>query len=466
MDLADGRQESTRGRWVQQQMEEAMRSLLADLEVLPSPLLLEQMEREAVQRRSPPAPLVAHPDPAAKPTFSSRRKKRQRGATSCCSTGEEVGSMPADVRAAASNPAPSSATAPPRLAAALPMPSSLAPAQVSAATPDELEERLRNFACQIKTFRKISLLHHSPELNEKIMLLQSSPRQIPEALLLQSSLRQVPGALLLQNSPRQVPRPVQPQSASTSSTRPRGRQKRDASAQVIGGPGDTSAQVIGGPGDSPAQVIGGPGDASAPAQATEAPGDASAPAQATEAPGDASAPAHATEGLGDPSASAPGFEDEPPSEAVPEQFKERLVLILASETGDEGFEDELPPEPVPEGFEKELVLVLASEPRDEGFEEEAPPNPVSEGFKEQLVLVLPAKGSPGTVKSKPDSKPPEFHRVPGGSSTHHGRPPDLPSRKHFGSPSLFMYCPSLIPNLSCQPVHRKCHSGSDLRVKV
>ncbi|MEQ2223625.1 hypothetical protein ILYODFUR_038489 [Ilyodon furcidens] len=77
--------------------------------------------------------------------------------------------MPADVRAAASIRASSSATGPsPRRAAALPMPSSLAPAQVSAATPDELEERLRFFARKIKNFRRISLLHHSPELKAKV----------------------------------------------------------------------------------------------------------------------------------------------------------------------------------------------------------------------------------------------------------------------------------------------------------
>ncbi|KAK5606969.1 hypothetical protein CRENBAI_011949 [Crenichthys baileyi] len=97
MDLADGRQESTRDRWVQQQMEEAMRHLQADLEVLPSPLLLEQMEREAVQRRSPPAPLVARPDLAAKPASFSRRRKRRRGAPSCFSASEEESPMAAVV---------------------------------------------------------------------------------------------------------------------------------------------------------------------------------------------------------------------------------------------------------------------------------------------------------------------------------------------------------------------------------
>ncbi|MEQ2292650.1 hypothetical protein AMECASPLE_025124 [Ameca splendens] len=136
LDLVEGRQESARDRWVQQQMEEAMRHLPADLEVLPSPLPVEQMEREAVQRRSPPDPLVAHPDLAEKPTSSSHRKKRWRGAPSCFSAGEEestmaaavssgvVVSLPADVRAAASIPASSSVTAlSPRLAAAPPMPS-------------------------------------------------------------------------------------------------------------------------------------------------------------------------------------------------------------------------------------------------------------------------------------------------------------------------------------------------------
>ncbi|KAK5603660.1 hypothetical protein CRENBAI_002978 [Crenichthys baileyi] len=144
LDLADGRQESARDRWVQQQMKEAMRHLPANLEVLPSPLLLEQMEREAVQRSSPPAPLVAHPDLAGKPTSSSRHKKRRRRAPSCFSAGKEespmasavssgaVVSLPSDMRAAASFPASSSTTAlSPRLAVASPMPSSHSPAQDS-----------------------------------------------------------------------------------------------------------------------------------------------------------------------------------------------------------------------------------------------------------------------------------------------------------------------------------------------
>ncbi|KAK5617650.1 hypothetical protein CRENBAI_002269 [Crenichthys baileyi] len=171
LDLTDGKEESASDRWVQQQMEEALRHLPADLEVLPSPLLLEQMKREAVQHRSPPVSLGAHPDLAEKPTYSSRHKKRRHGAPSCFSAGEEecpmaaavtsgaLVSLPADVRAAASNPVSSSATAlSPRLAPAPPMPSSLAPVRCSVATPDELEERLRFFARQIKSFRRTSLL--------------------------------------------------------------------------------------------------------------------------------------------------------------------------------------------------------------------------------------------------------------------------------------------------------------------
>ncbi|MED6242226.1 hypothetical protein ATANTOWER_001833 [Ataeniobius toweri] len=146
-----------------------MRNLPTDLEVLPSPLLQEQMEREAVQRCSPPAPLAVHSDLAVKSSPSSRRKKRRRRAPSCGSAGKEVVSLPADMRAAASKPASSSATAmSARLAAPPPMPSSLAPVRCSGTTPDELEERLRFYARQIKSFRRTSLLYSSPELMEKI----------------------------------------------------------------------------------------------------------------------------------------------------------------------------------------------------------------------------------------------------------------------------------------------------------
>ncbi|KAK5616714.1 hypothetical protein CRENBAI_025916 [Crenichthys baileyi] len=157
-DPADKQKADALDYWVQRQKEEAMRNLPKDLEVLPSPLLLEQMEREAVQRRSPPAPLAAHSGPAVKSSPPSRRKKRRRGAPSCVSAGEEsltaAAVMPgvgtpllAGGRAAASKPASSPATPQsPRLAAPPPMPSSLTPARCSEAIPEELEERLRFFA--------------------------------------------------------------------------------------------------------------------------------------------------------------------------------------------------------------------------------------------------------------------------------------------------------------------------------
>ncbi|MEQ2308714.1 hypothetical protein AMECASPLE_031070 [Ameca splendens] len=162
-------------------MEEAMSHLPTDLEVLPSPLLLEQMEREVVQLRSPPASLVAHKDLAAKPTSSSSHKKRRRGAPACVSASKEESSTAAAAMpgaktprlAAASNPTSLSATAQsPRLAAAPPMPSSPAPARCSEATPDELEQCLRFYARQIKGFRRTSLMYSSPELMEKIMQME------------------------------------------------------------------------------------------------------------------------------------------------------------------------------------------------------------------------------------------------------------------------------------------------------
>ncbi|KAK5611366.1 hypothetical protein CRENBAI_017862 [Crenichthys baileyi] len=254
---ADKQKVDALDRWVQRQKEEAMRNLPKDLEVLPSPLLLEQMEREAVQLRSPPAPLAAHSGPEMKSSPSSRRKKRRRGAPSCVSAGEEsltaAAVMPgvgtpllAGGRAAASKPASLPATAPsPRLTAPPPMPSSLA--RCSEATPDELEEQLRFFARQIKTFRETSLMYSSPELMERIGQMErdyeTAVRQfychppstpglqgaaaaaaeqptpglqgaaaaaaeqptsgLQELLLLQSSPRQVSRALLL-SSPRQV----------------------------------------------------------------------------------------------------------------------------------------------------------------------------------------------------------------------------------------------------------------------
>ncbi|KAK5606999.1 hypothetical protein CRENBAI_010841 [Crenichthys baileyi] len=257
------------------------------------------------------------------------------------------------------------------------------------------------------------------------------------------------------------PQPDSPQPnlkyASTSSTRRRGRRKRDASApaHATEGLGDASApaHATEGLGDAsaPAHATEGLGDASAPAHATEGLGDASAPAHATEGLGDASAPAHATEGLGDASApahateglcdtSAPahateglcgklvlvlasepcdeGYEEEAPPDPVSGDFKGQFVLVLGSEPLDEGFEEEAPPDPVSGDFKGQFVLVLASEPLDEGFEEEAPPDPVSGDFKEQFVLVLASEprgeGSPGSASASEGS--------PGSASASEGSP--------------------------------------------
>ncbi|MEQ2171913.1 hypothetical protein GOODEAATRI_015493 [Goodea atripinnis] len=51
LDPVDARQDAAMDRWVQHQIEEAKRLLPEDLEVLPSPLLLEEMEHEVAQRR-------------------------------------------------------------------------------------------------------------------------------------------------------------------------------------------------------------------------------------------------------------------------------------------------------------------------------------------------------------------------------------------------------------------------------
>ncbi|KAK5600271.1 hypothetical protein CRENBAI_002629 [Crenichthys baileyi] len=417
-DPAEKQKADALDRWVQRQKEEAMRNLPTDLEVLPSPLLLEQMEREAVQRCSPPAPLAAHSGPAVKPSPSSRRKKRRT--PSCGSAGEEVVSLPANIRAAANKPASSSATAlSARLAAPPPMPSSLAPVQCSEATPDELEHRLSFYACQIKSFRTTSLMYSSPELVERIRQMERdyetavrqfycrSPSPTPSHMSgaaaqstpclqgaaaeqpmpgLQSAAAEQPTSGLQSaaaEQPTPGPQPDTPQpdskpdlnSASTSSTRRRGLTEglgnASASAHATEGLGNTSAHATEGLGDASASAHAteGLGDASAPAHATDGLGDTSAPAHATEGLGDASAPAHATEGPGDASASAHATEGLGDASA-PVHATEGLGDVSASVHATESF-----------------ILVLASEPRDEGFEDEAPSNPVPEGFKEQFVLV-------------------------------------------------------------------------------
>ncbi|KAK5617231.1 hypothetical protein CRENBAI_010029 [Crenichthys baileyi] len=395
---ADKQKADALDRWVQQEMEEAMRNLPTDLEVLPSPLLLEQMERKAVQRRSPPAPLAAHSGPAVKPSPSSRRKKRGRG-------------FPASQPLSA------------RLAAPPSMPSSLTPARCSEAAPDELEQHLRFYARQIKSFRT-RLMYSSPELVERIRQmvrdyetevwqfycrppsptpshmsgaadqstsgLQScscccwDPQPWVSTLYAEQPTSGLQSAAAEQ--PTSGPQPDTPQpdpkSAATSSTRRGGRRNRGALAQVTEGLGDTSAS---------AHATEGLGDTSASAHATEGPGDASAPAHATEGLDDASAPAHATEGLGDTSASVLATES--------------FVLVLASEPRDKGFEEEAPSNPVPEGFKEQFFLVLVSEPRAEGSPGAAS---VSEGSASEVP--------PGLRRWPPRS--PRLYRSPGPRRRH------------------------------------------------
>ncbi|KAK5599267.1 hypothetical protein CRENBAI_023785 [Crenichthys baileyi] len=447
-------------RWVERLKEEAMRNLPTDLEVLPSPLLLEQMEREAAQRQRvregcfvPPPQLRRFPPasvPAAKPSSFSRRRNRRRAGVNSRWAGEEVVSLPADVRTAASKPAPSSATAmSPRLAAAPPMPFSLAPAWCSEATPDELEQRLRFFAHQIKSFRRTSLMYSSPELMERIRQmegdyetavrqfycrppstpglqgaaaaaaeqptsglqsavaeqptsgLQSAVAELPTSGLqsavaeqptsgLQSAVAEQPTSGLqsavaeqptsgLQNAAAEQPTSGLQNAAAEQPTsglqgavaeQPTSGLQNAAAEQSTPRAGCLHFQVLStfsvfsGGGcckrEASAQVIGGPGDASAPAHATEGLCDASAPAHVIEGPADASAPA--------------------PSLQAFQGFSEKLVLVLASEPCDEGFEEEAPPDPVSEGLKEQLFLILASEPCDEGFEEEAPSDPVHQAL--------------------------------------------------------------------------------------
>ncbi|KAK5622687.1 hypothetical protein CRENBAI_026100 [Crenichthys baileyi] len=439
LDIADRKQDRARDHWVKQQIEEAMRHRPADLEVLPSPLLLKQMEREAVQRRSPPASLVSHPDLAAKPSSSSRHKKRWRGMTSCGSVGEEVGPMLADVRGAASNPASSSATAlSPRLVAALPMPYSLAPAQVSVATPDELEEWLRFFACQIKSFRRISLciplLRLRPSLQSAAAAEQPTPgiQSAPPAAQSSAGLQNKAAAQptpCLQNKAAAQPTPclqnkaaaqstlclqsaaiVLPKSASTSSTPHRGRRKRDASAP----PQATEGLPL----LKPPRVWPTP----------------LAPAPATEGPGNASAPAPVIEGPGNASASVPGLK-------VFQGFTERLVLLLISETQDEVIKDEPPPDPVPEWYEKEFVLT--SESGDKGFEDEPPLDPVF-AFEGPVGTASAYEGSPGSASA--------YEGSPGSASASEGSAGSASASE--GSPRSALASEGLPGSASASVCHR------------
>ncbi|KAK5605170.1 hypothetical protein CRENBAI_023315 [Crenichthys baileyi] len=237
MDLAVlGKQESARDHWIQQQMEEAMRNLPADLEVLPSPLLLEQMERENRRRG----------------VFSSLSAGEEESPMAAAVTSGAVVSLPADVKAAASTPASSSATAPsPRLAAALPMPSSHSPLSFP-----ELREKIRQIQEDYETAVRQFYCCPPPSSSS----LQSSAAAQPTPGLKTSAAAKqatpdLQGGAAAQPTPdlqREQPTPrlqsatiVQPKSASTSSTRRRGCRKRDTSAQVVGGPGDASASAPG-----------------------------------------------------------------------------------------------------------------------------------------------------------------------------------------------------------------------------
>ncbi|KAK5619563.1 hypothetical protein CRENBAI_013049 [Crenichthys baileyi] len=333
------------------------------------------------------------------------------------------------VMAAANIPASSSATVlSARLAAPLPKLSSHC---LHTLQPKILWEKVRQMEDDYKTAVRQFYCRPPPS---SLGLQSGAPAQPTPGLQSSAAAEQpTPG---LQNAAAVQPKSclqsaaiVQPKSASTSSTRCRGRRKRDASAQVIGGPGDTSAPAQGteglgdasapahateGPGDTSAQVIRGPGDTSAPAQGTEGLGDASAPAHATEGPGDtsaqvirgpgdASAPAQATEGLGDTSASAhategrgdasaPGQATEGPCDpSAPVHATEGLGDASAPAHSTEGVGDPFASAPglkAFQGFSKRLVLVLVPEPCDEGFEDEPPPEPVPERFKKELILVL------------------------------------------------------------------------------
>ncbi|KAK5619009.1 hypothetical protein CRENBAI_004084 [Crenichthys baileyi] len=237
-------------------------------------------------------------------------------------------------------------------------------------------------------------------------------------------------------------------SASTSSTRRRGRRKRDASVHATGGLGD----------------------ASAPAHATEGLCDASAPAHATEGLGDASALAHATEGPAD--ASAPSLQG----------FSGKRVLVLAPKPCDEGEEGKTagsclwglqrtvfssfwprktprrgvrggrkPPDPVSGDFKEQFFLVLASEPevgvrQGSASAPEGSPGSASApgGVRQALLrprrvrqaLLRPPEGSPGSA-SAPEGSPGSRGRPPelcACSGRPPGRPPELCAC--FGPPAM------------------------------
>ncbi|KAK5607648.1 hypothetical protein CRENBAI_008457 [Crenichthys baileyi] len=299
-DPADKRKADALDRWVEHQKEEAMRNLPTDLEVLPSPLLLEQMEREAAQHQRvregcsvPPPQLRCSPPasvPAARPSSSSRLRNHRRAGVNSRSAGEEVVSLPDDLRTAASKPASSSTIA---------LSARLATASLTLHSLSLPGLTLHSLSLPGLTHHCLSLpglTHNSQTQGLTQGLTHNSQTQgLTQGLTHTGPDTQQPDTR--PDTPQPDSRPDTPQpdskSASTSSTRRRGRRKRGASAPglIIVGLCDASA---------PAHITGGPCDASAPAHATGGLCDASAPAHATEGLCVASASAHATEGLATP----------------------------------------------------------------------------------------------------------------------------------------------------------------------
>ncbi|KAK5613370.1 hypothetical protein CRENBAI_023056 [Crenichthys baileyi] len=295
MDLADS---STRDQWVQRQMEEAMRHLPNDFEVMPSPPLLEPMDREAAQRQRvregcsfPPPQLqrsLPAPAPAAKPTSSSPRKNCRRAGVPSRSIGEEE--FP--VSAAACLPSADAEQPTPRLQSA-----------AAAATSEVVTPLLAGGRVAASIPVSSSATAQSPRLAAVPAVPQQlSPRPVPTDCVpvptdcVPVTTDCVPvttDCVPVTTDCAPVPTDCVP--GRINSQPPRFRLDASAPAHATEGLGDSSA---------PAPATEGLGDASASAHATEGLGDASASAHATEGLGDASASAHATDGLGDASASA------------------------------------------------------------------------------------------------------------------------------------------------------------------
>ncbi|KAK5620091.1 hypothetical protein CRENBAI_002266 [Crenichthys baileyi] len=287
------------------------------------------------------------------------------------------------------------------------------------ATPDKLEQRLRFYAHQIKSFRTTSVMYFSPVLMERIRQMESdyerAVRQFycrppPSSPGLQSSATAEQPTPGLQGAvATEQPTPGLQGAAATEQPTP-GLQGAAATEQPTPGlqgaaaeqptPGlqpDTPQHDTPQP-DTPqrdpksaltsstrrrgrpsAQVTEGPADASAAAQVTEGLVDASAPTQATEGLGDASAPAHVTEGLGN--ASAPAHVTEGPADtSAPAHVTEGLADASAPAHVTEGMVDASSPASglkVFQEFSESLVLVLVPESPDEGLLPVSTPSPTT-----------------------------------------------------------------------------------------